>query len=135
MKRIIWPAMGVVVGILSACATSPPLISEQSVAHEVRQAATCYAFNANAEKYLFGVQKTMNDYDEAATFWERRFLDVEPDPAFRSKLNTSANRKMDTDFPRRSAPQDSNVEIYNAVYGTVIAGCERQRAELEAKNG
>lgn len=116
---------------VTGCANSTPLIMDKSVSADVRQAATCYSFNAHSDKYLFGVQRTMNDYVEAASFWEKRFIQVEPDSSKRSRLIRSASEKMDDDFPRRSAPDDENVMVFNAGYGAVIVSCERHRTEVE----
>lgn len=125
---------------LAGCATASetPLIMSPAVSQDVRQAATCYMFNDRSDRYVFGVQADMKDYDEAAEFWLERFKRVEPDAAQRQRLIKSASEKMDTDFPRREVVSPNNgdrLEVYNASYGTIIASCESSRAHLENTNG
>ncbi|MEM6666316.1 MAG: hypothetical protein AAF638_07925, partial [Pseudomonadota bacterium] len=82
--------------MLSACASEAsgsgggPLIMSSSVSQEVRQAATCYAFNEFSDEYVFGVQAETTDYAEAATFWKTRFEAVEPEADVRDRLLVSA---------------------------------------------
>ena len=128
-----WILAGVAV-FATACAQSGPsseLIMDQAVPFQVRQAATCYSFHHNASKYIFGVQLASSDHADHARYWSDVFERVEPNAASRERLLISADRKMEGDFPRRSAPEEVNAQVFNTVYGTVISTCEAVRAQTE----
>ena len=131
INRYAFSSLGFLALFGCAASASPALIVDETVDKQVRLAATCYSFNAWAERYVFGVQLEMQDYDSAAAFWDRRLSIVEPSEDFRGALLESARDKMDTDFPRRSAPESPNQYVFNATYATVVSMCETEREALE----
>ena len=106
------------------------LVMDPSVPAEVRQAATCLAFNAEAERYLSGVQLEMHDYDEATIFWSTRLLAVEPSHQRRSVILDSALLRQSQDF--EPAPQDTpdNVQRFEMSYASIIGACQAAREAM-----
>ncbi|KPP82963.1 MAG: hypothetical protein HLUCCA04_02485 [Oceanicaulis sp. HLUCCA04] len=132
MKSLCMCAAGV---SLSACVTAGsggPLNLDPSMPQEVRQAATCHLFNADAPRYLGAAQLSMHDHGEAAGFWGERLQQMEGNAAIRERILLSGRETMASDYA--PAPRDlpGSAQPADADYQAVIRSCVQARDALEA---
>ncbi len=117
-------------GGVRAAAAATPLILDIAVSQEIRQAATCEAFNAEAPNYLLNADADVSVFASDAAFWRAELERVAPDPAYRGQLLESARARMTDDFPLQGGPADGAQQFRNGDFARVLLACGRAREAL-----